>query len=599
MGKQLSKIDLSVEEWNEEINKGLEYRKQYGLEDSWSRLEALFYNVHDSQANSGPNIIMSTGDAYMSSMSVPSAYVTVKARRSDVVSKARLQETVDNDLLDELEMPMEFERAVLSDFLFGKGILKIGYDSEFGYSPKFDLGGSRHPVGMTLTQYDKFGQSIEFGRAESGMPWMQAVMPHDFVVPWGTFSINSSPWVAHRVIRHIDEIKGDPKYQTRGLQPNMSMVDFVKSYESTLKGYRIGQGINPGMSGSRDVEYCELWEIHDRRTGKILVICNGCDTFLRNEIDVLQLEGGLPFVEFSTMPRTRNFWSTPNAYYLEQVQAELSDIAIQAQKQRRGNVLKFIYDEDAFDDDELETMLSSDVCAAIKAKNGDGTPLTNKIIPFQAPFDQGLRIQEQGTRQNAREMVGLSANQVGEYNGQTHVSATETNVVNNASTLRMDRRQSALATSYEKVFRIMNPIIWRFWTTPQMTQVMGKDGQQLWLQFTGQHLKGDFSYSVGFSTGGNETLQARRQNALQLYSILRQDPMMDPTGLAQFLNLAYNDPEFTGVFKDGALNGQLMQQMQAAAQGAPGQQPGAQSQLGGSSNFAEPSNRQLIGPGSV
>src|SRR5207244_4781919 len=120
-----------------------------------------------------------------------------------------VQETVDNLLIDDLEVGDEVERTLLSAYMFGKGFLKIGYDSEYGWDQDFDIGGSKQPLGMTLTQFSKQGRRIEFGRAAPGMPWVQAAMPHDIIVPWGTFSLDYAQWVAHRDLRHIDEVKAD------------------------------------------------------------------------------------------------------------------------------------------------------------------------------------------------------------------------------------------------------------------------------------------------------------------------------------------------------------------------------------------------------
>lgn len=578
------KKELTVQEWVQEINMALEYRRQYACEESWARLEALVYNVHGSQQNAGPNILMETLDAMLSALLVPDPYITIKARRSDLLVAARVQESVDNELLVDLDIAREVAKAVTSAYCTSQGVLKVGYDSEFGYDPDFDLGGKRSPLGMTMTQHSKYGDRIEFGPASPGMPWVKFVPSQDFAIPMGCSEIDEAPWVAHRVVRHIDEVKADPKYSSRGLQPNMSLEDWTKSYESTVRTYRFGNTFhsigNRAMGGDGAMEYVELWEIHDRRTGKVYVIATGFNSFLRDEVDVLQLEGGLPFVSMSFVPRSRNFWTTPDAYYLEQVQNELNDIAIQGTKHRRARVMKAIVPKGMFQPDELENFMSPEVGVVVQSESLDADDLQKRIVTFNPPADQGLALEAQMTRSNARSMIGLSANQVGDYQPTGRRTAAEATIVNNASTLRMDRRARVVATAYVKLFQIINPIIWKFWTTPRLTQVMDQDGTQQWVKFTGEHLKGNFAYSVGFSTGGtNETLQQRRQNALQLWAMMSQNPFVDPTGLARYLNLAFNDPEFTGVFKQGALNGQLQSQMQ---QMAAMQQMGAQN--GGQGN---------------
>lgn len=572
--------ELTVQEWIEEINRGLEYRKLYGNETSWAEMEALFYNVHNSNAHQAPNLIYSTGDALMSTMSVPYPYLTTKAKRSEFLAGSRLLETVDNELIETMNMQDEIELGVLSAYLWGPAIFKIGYDSEMGWDPSFDVGlMHKMPLGLTATQFNKREQRIEFNNVDPGMPWFKRVLPHDFVVPWGTPpDLSYAPWCAHRTVRHIDDIKGDVKYNTKGLRPVMSAKDFVESYKKVPAIYRIGDDITRGTlwQDSNETEYVELWEIHDRRTGKIYVIATGCDTFLRNEQDYMQLNG-LPFVSFAMVPRSRTFWTTSDAYYLKQCQNEAADIALQASKHRKASVLKFLYQEDALDNDAIDDFMSSETAIGVKV-NGD-KPINDAIMWTQAPPDLQTGNAMEGVRRDAREMTGFSRNQVGEYEQTGRRTAAEAKIVQDASSLRMDRRQGALAKIYIQAFRKINPIIQKYWAVPRVAELVGQDGQQAFVQFTGDTLKGEFKYQLGFSLASMESLQQRRQNALQMYTMLRQDPLMNPMALARYLNFNFNDPEFTTLFQPGVLNGQIealsAQQTQNQAQGVGGMGMGA------------------------
>lgn len=560
--------ELSVQDWFEELNQALEYRRLYGNENSWAELEALFYNVHPSNAHAGPNVIYSTGDALMSAMAVPEPYITVNPRRADFTVASRLQESVDNDLVYDMEAQEETEKVVLNAYIWGRGIIKIGYDSEYGYDPSMDIGLIRQtPLGMTLTQFSKTQQRIEFGvGTDPGMPWIKAVLPHDFLVPWGVFSIKDAPWCAHRVVRHIDDCKADVKYSTRELKPVMSDKDFVESYKRVPQVYRMGQDITRGFHyselGTGDTEYVELWEIHDRRTGKIYVIATGHNKFLRNEHDALQL-GGLPFVDLSLVPRARTFWTSSDAYYLRQAQHEGADIALQASRHRKLSNLRFLYGEDMLEEDELEKFLEGRQGACIKV-NG-GTDIRNAIAPMQGPPDLQTGPAMEVVRRDAREMAGFGRNQVGEYESTGRRTATEAQLVQQGAELRMDRRQGALAKLYTQIFRKINPIVQTYWTTPRWTQMIGQDGTQQFLQFLGPDMKGSYKYKVGFSVNPQESIQQRRQNAIQLFLALTQSPLVNPFAAARYLNSKYNDPEFTSLFQPGVLNGQL--EMQMAMQG--------------------------------
>lgn len=546
--------ELTVSEWIEEINAGLKFRQKYGLEEQWGELEALLYNVHPSSANSGPNILLSTLDGLASSLTVPFPYITIKARQSSYLDKSRVVESVDNMLIDMLQMPVEVERATCAAYLWGQGIAKIGYDSEYGWDEKLDIG-LQNPVGATLSSRDKNMDLIEYNRFRPGMPWLKFCLPHDIVVPWGVFDFDETPWIAHRVVRHIESVRADTKYTgTRSIKPNMSMEDFVKSYQTSIKPYRLGTIEYNGTQSDGDQEYVELWEIHDRRKGEIKVLCVGHDKWLRKEPNALQINGMLPFVSMSFVPRVRNFWTTPDASYLRWHQAELSDIAIQASKHRRLQVLKLLYDEDAITEAELERALSSQVGLGIKIKGGHDIEKVFKPFTPGSP-NQSLYMDANMIRTNAREQVGFSKNQVGEFEPTGRRTATEVSEVAEASSLRLDRRQNALKRFYISSFQVINNIICQNWKQKRTVEVIGSDGTSKWFAVSGDDLKGDYLYKAGFSTGGNETLQQRQQMAMQTFMMLSQDPRFDPIALAQYLSRAFNDPELTSVFAKGVLNG--------------------------------------------
>ena len=571
---------LTATEWLDEIREGLRFRRLFGLEDSWPTLEALFYNVHDSNAHEGPNVVFSTGDALLSTLTVPNPYLMVKARRPDHVEGARVVESVNNLLVEEMKLKQEAEDAVLGAYLYGVGFWKIGFDSEWGFDPQFDVGGSSMPTGMTPTQFDRQGRRIEYDSTiHPGMPWVKYVSAHDIVVPWGTKRLEEARWVAHRVVRHIDDLKADPKYTNRReLRPVMSMEDFVRSYQRPRDGHRLWE-IGPS-TGTQ--EYVELWEIHDTKTGKILVVATGHTKFFRNEESQLNFNGP-PFVSLRFVNSTRALWTTPDAFYLQQAQAELADISLQSAKQRRLSALKFIADEDAFDNDELEKATSSQVGAVIKKKAG--IAMNEALLTLQPGTNQMLWQEGEITRRNARELVGFSRNQMGEFEQTGRRTASEAMIVNQSSELRMTRRQDKMRTLYGEAFGKINAILFHHWNTPRLTEVLDETGQAQWVRFNGPGLKGEYRYEVAMVPAQEETLQTRRMMALQTYMMMSQDPTVDQVELRRFLVRAFNDPEFSAIFSPQVLGGQqdaaLSLQMQTMQQGGRGLTGGGGSQQGG------------------
>lgn len=579
--------ELTVAQWREEISTGLEYRRRYGREDNWAELEQLYMNVTSGQKNNGPNIIFSTGDALLSTLTVPFPTVTIKPVMPSDVEGAPIVETLDNLLIGFMNCQAEVDDAALSTYLWGRGFIKIGYDSEWGWNPRYDVHDQDNPVGASPTQLDLKGNRIEFNSGQPGMPWARNVLPHDIVVPWGTRRLTDAPWVAHRVIRHIEDIKADPKYEhKRDLQPNISREDWTRSYQSPIQPYRYGDDSvrYAGTKEGRKAEYVEMWEIHDQRTGKVFVVATGYDKFLRSEKNLLAIHG-VPFVSMSFIAQPRNFWVTSDADFLRWPQAELTDIAIQTSKQRRISIMKLLAKRGAISDDEMEKLLSNNVGAVVQVESQE--ELDKVIKVFQPSQNPQVYNEAEETRSNARETVGFSRNQFGEFDDSSRRTATEVQSVQQSSNLRMSRRQIQIRNIYVEMMQKVNAILFEFWKAPRVAQVLDKNGVAQWMQFTGDHIRGLYRYDVGFSTDSGETRQSRQQNAIQLYQMLMQDPAVDPVQRTRFLARAFNDPNFSAIFKPGILAGdpnaalQLQVQQQQMQSGGGGVPPnGGQPQQG-------------------
>ena len=554
------------EDWMARIDDGLEFRRLYGREESWARNEAMLLNLPKSGAEIGPNLYQEMSDAVISRLGVANPAITISPSLRDPssVDSYRIVQAVDNWFMQELGVPFLLEDVAMHSFLWGRGGVKIGYDSEWGFDEAFDLGDPTSPWGMTLTQFAKKGSRIECGAGSPGMPWIMPVLPHDIVLPWGTTYSGWCPWIAHRVIRHVDLLKADPKYEnTRDLQPDISMQDVMDSYTKvmSLKAKTGRTQWNAHKDRTKNQEFVVLWEIHNWMTGKVLAITE--KKIHRNDNDDLQLDG-LPFKFFTLMKHPRSFWGTPQGDYLRFHQAEQYDIALQAAKQRRVNVLKYLIKRNAMNDEELTKALSPEVGIAAFMEQSADMDRDIKLMPQGNNF---LLWQEaEASRRNSREAIGFSRNQLGEFDTSSRRTAHEASFVNQGSERRMDRRQAAFARLYTEVFRFLNQTVFKFWKTPRHVQIEGGE----WPSFTGEQIKAEYSYNIDFGVEQPRDLQTRRQAALQTYMMLREDPLVDPQGLRTYLARSYHDVEFEKLFKEGTSNASLslpMSQMQVGAGG--------------------------------
>lgn len=119
----------------------------------------------------------------------------------------------------------------------------------------------------------------------------------------------------------------------------------------------------------------------------------------------------------------------------------------------------------------------------------------------------------------------------------------------------MSRRNLEIYNAYYLAFKKINDMIFQFWTTPKTAEILDQDGQKVYQQYVGSQLKAEYSYQIGFSNEPPDSLNSRRQAALQLYATMAQDPTVDQIKLRQYMSNAFNDPAFSNIFKPGILAG--------------------------------------------
>ena len=530
---------LTPEDWMVEIDNGLKFRELFGREAAWRQLEMDYLNDIESNTALGSNLIFSMGDTLMSSLNVPDPEISVIPEHPSGVDRAPLVESWDNYLIRKLKLKNEAKRSTLHAYLFGRAIWKIGYDSEFGYAPFFDTGTLGNPSGMTLTQFNKKGNRIEFGLSSPGMPWCMAVNPQDIVVPWGTVDIDRAPWIAHRSIRLNTAIKSDPKYNnTSRLEPQMAMETFVDSYLNTgtaKKKFREKKNI-AGYRENTRVLYNEIWEICDRSDNTIKVIEFDYDRFLRNDKDAIQTVCGTPYVSSTFVNHPRFFWSTPLAHYLGRIQKKEFDIELQAEKQRRINNLKFIAAKNFMKRDNLNRLISADVGAVEEA---DTVEITGKLMAVPQGSSMEFELQSRANRQDAREAIGISRNQAGEFDASSRRTATETNVVNQGSGRRESMRGMVVSDLYVGAVSKMNQITFAFNKRPMFARI-----ERDWKQFTGDEIVGDYLYDLSLSTKRNLSRAQRKVEAIMTAMQFMQMPGANIGEIYEYMKDAANDPGF-------------------------------------------------------
>ena len=246
---------------------------------------------------------------------------------------------------------------------------------------------------------------------------------------------------------------------------------------------------------------------------------------------------GVPFVSGTFIQHPRSFWSTPQAYYLGQIQATEFDIGMQAEKQRRLATLRFMAREGSFKEGELNKLLSGEVGAVGLVDTSHPLSDILKEVPTGTQLDYVL--QSAANKRKAQEAVGFSNMDMGELSEpQKRVTSAEAKFVQSGSQRRAGRRTGVVTSLYTDAIEKLNKVVFSFWKTPRYAMV-GTN----WVPFTGEQLMGNYIYDTSLSTKRNLSRAERKVEALMIFSQFAQAGMASPD-LFQYIIDAAGDPAF-------------------------------------------------------
>jgi len=556
--------DVDVAYWIEQIRWGLVWRKEKAYEARWDTWNKYY------KGEWLPNILPHNLFFRMVRSIVPKIYfrnpsVSVMSTRPGVENYilAEIMQGVDNQLIRQMGIKQEMKRMVQSSWLYGTGVGKIGFGAKYASMPSPD-GDSKPPIvsgNRELLEYD-------FGILPN-MPWFRHTNTRNFLVPYGCIRYEDARWTCFIINRPVEDVIRDPRFKT---PDDLSGTDYLDAG---------GLGVNKQERFKNVNETIDLYEIRDRKTNKVFVICGSHDKALRYEDDVFGSLGIDPgyILQFNDVDDA--FWAVPDSQILEPLQRETNEIHTYAMYHRRLSILKIAYDAGMVDNDELVKILNGDILAGIKV-NGNPRDAINIFQAGSVPLDlfQMANMLDGMTR----DVMGMSRNQAGEFKeGSRSPTATEVQEVSEASNIRTDERRDMTADVLTKMVTDVNPILFRNWTQETITQVLGPGGVPIWVQFTPEMLKrGQYRYKVDPDSSIPDTKDLRQAKALKLYEVFKENPLIDPIKLTQYLLREMNGVDFNemlrglpagaGMSPQAPMSvGQLGQFMQQAQQqGLPG-----------------------------
>lgn len=570
--------DTGIQQWKDMIQDGQRFQQNFACANEWARYKQYYRHKAFAEGSMPVNIMFSILRALVPQVYYRNPRVTITPRKPGLEAElnARLVEKIDNWLLKELSVKREFKKLIADTYFCGISAGVIGYDSAYGYDPKLTVG-----EGFTMSQFDASGNRIEFNSTVNpGMPWFLRARPEDIIYPWGATDLESLPWFALRVFRGVNDLKKDKKYS--------NTADLTGTYtrkRNQPDGGTVDDEESSDGGKTVDSQWVELWEVHDARTGKVFALTMDHAKYLRNEQDELQIEG-LPIEGITFNPDPDYIYGVPDARIIEPQLLELNDIRTQAMRHRRINVLKGFIRKSALSDKDIERLTNGEVQALLEV-DSDTQNLSDIYAPINPSVSgilSDLAAQAEQVMGDIRETVGFSRNAQGQYQGKSHVSATETDRVFQSLNIRLDERRDSMAELVGRTVRKWNQIIFSQWSQERVASITGPDGAQWWLKFTGAQLLDEYDMNVVASEGAmmdSETKKRLGMDAAEVWAKLNAGQIAQGAPVPpEIQRLIFTQFEDTGLDIDKLVA-----------------QSGAQSQMQMASGGLGSSPQQAISPG--
>jgi hypothetical protein len=536
-----------TEWWMQQVRKGIAYRKKHSRESDWARWRQ-YYRGYWPRGTLPVNLFFRMLRTVVPKIYFRNPSISVQPSKPGLEQQvfARLIERIDNKLMRTMRIKNQIKQMVHDTWMFGTGVGKRGFGQEFHPAPDMITGGSdpfaRDGGVRSKTEYH--------ATIKDNMPWFLENPTGGFIVPSGSRNFQECRWYAGWYRRPIDDLKEDSRFKNTAMLKGSHQSD-----------YNAGQIMDASEGPVNEID---LVEIRDTKTGKAFVIAPYGEhdkKVLYFGDDTMQVNGRTPFYTSVFNPDDEVCWGVPDSVVLEPQQLEINEIRTLTMKHRRLAIVKLLYKEKALDISEIEKILNGDVLAAVRVNAG--AEMTDVEFRQTADIPRDLFVASEEVMNDVRENSGFSRNQFGNYaQGSADRTATESNIINAAAEIRVDERRDNIADLIVDLFEDIHVDIFDRWQNDIVEQVMGPNDIPVWVTFKPAMLKAaQYELQVDPDSSVPETREVRAGKAVQTYSLLKDNPLIDPQLLTQYLLHSLHGVQFDNMMR-------TLQQL--AASGAPG-----------------------------
>lgn len=501
--------------WLEQVYAGQDERKILTREGMWSTYRQYYRNRYsDGVFPKNMFFVMKRSLVPRVYFRNPKISILPKKPGAEHKALAAIMQKVDNSLLNSMRLKEEMKLMVDRAFTESYGVQKLVFGAEFTPTPT--PGGTSPPV-------DKRGVRSEYrpGIVEN-QPFVKTLRGNEIILPKGIKRVEDTYMIGHWIWRYRDDVYNDPRF------PNIQkLIKKTKGVDGLNKHDPIFEG-----TGDNPREIMRLLEIRDRRTRKVMLFAP--DDVKDREIlmadDEMQTDYSSPFFFYVPNPDDDHPYGVSDASILVTFQEQLNEINTRIYEHARLGIARILAEQNALTPDTEEALLKGDVLTVVKVAKRSGIEVMSLVEIPEALLKEKTEIME-----DMREVMGFSRNAMAQFQARSHgPTATEVEAVKAAAELRVDERRDILSDHLTRLFRDIHLVIFRHWTREHVERVVGPNGVETWVRFTGAMLReGEYEVQIEPDTSVSETAEVRQARAEHLYQLFANNPRIDQDKLVK------------------------------------------------------------------
>jgi len=401
-------------------------------------------------------------------------------------------------------------RKVLLDALIGPwGIMQVGYTSS--------------------TEKVKGDELLEVNELiKENSPYCLRLSPLDLRIdPLSKQSdLSDANWIAIKWIKSLQDVKKNPNYKSSNLRPNV-----------TSDGYSENTGRDTREYLKDDIEQVEGWDIWDKKTKQVITLTDNHDKALRERLWPHQFEGfPIEILYFNENPDELEPVSEIDINMPKQ--DELNRMrSMQLSHIRRLSLRKYLANDNALDSEEEAKLANGPDGTVVKVA---GSPETAVAVLKDAAISQDIYMIVANLTNELRSQMGVTQLDLG-IAGKFDTAEESKQLTASSSPLKAEKAdllEAFMAKIASKLFNIIQENMLESQSLP-LHDLAGEDtfvekikkilgGQEMFLNVNQEDINGEYNFQIAAGSTQPINYEQRKRNAIELYSILKDNPLVNP-----------------------------------------------------------------------